>query len=178
QGQTQATPTSGYLDPSLRNVHGGIRIPLSTDKVGVTPAEGAAPAPFTRTATAFTYEGSLVPGTVLVKTVGENYAIADGGTATSVFGLLGQWVGGTFDGIKNTSNISAWQGPDSIYDLLAPGFNPEKVSEEAVKTKEGIVVPLYAGADGRLTVVASEVTTVIAHVVEYSGSTLRFRLVI
>ena len=27
QGQTQATPTSGYLDPSLRNTTGGIRVP-------------------------------------------------------------------------------------------------------------------------------------------------------
>src|SRR5208283_3375873 len=122
QGQTQATPTSGYLDPSLRNSTGGIRVPLSTDKVGVVAEGAAAASPFTRTATAFTFEGSLVPGTVLVKTVGENYAIADGGTATEVFGLLGQWVGGTFDGVKNTNEISAWQGPDSIYDLLAPGF--------------------------------------------------------
>lgn len=182
QGQTQATPTSGYLDPSLRNVHGGIRAPLSTDKKGVVPTEGAAAAPFTRSANAFTFEGSLVPGTVLVKTLGENYAIGDGNAkegGAAVIGLLGQWVGGTFDGVKNTSNISAWQGPDSYYDLLAPGFNPEELATEAAKTAEGAVVPLYVGPDGRLTVVKpTEVVTVIAHVVEYSGSVLRFRLVI
>jgi len=182
QGQTQATPTSGYLDPSLRNTTGGIRVPLATDKVGVVPAGGAAAAPFTRTANAFTFEGSLVPGTVLVKTLGENYAIADGGSTDkgtlAVFGLLGQWVGGTFDGVKNTSNISAWQGPDSYYDLLAPGFNPEELPEKAAETAKGLVIPLYAGPDGRLTVKEHEVPTVIGHVVEYTGSVLRFRLVI
>jgi|SRR5271166_4218314 len=182
QGQTQATPTSGYLDPSLRNVHGGIRVPLSTDKKGVVPSEGAAAAPFTRSATAFTFENSLVPGTVLVKTLGENYAIADGNAkegGKAVFGLLGQWVGGTFDGVKNTSNISAWQGPDSIYDLLAPGFNSEELATKAAETAEGVIVYLYVGPDGRLTAKEpTEVKTKIAEVVEYTGSTLRFRLLI
>jgi hypothetical protein len=182
QGQTQATPTSGYLDPSLRNTSGGIRVPLSTDKKGVVASGAAAASPFTRSATAFTFEGSLVPGTVLVKTSGENFAIADGAAkegGQAVFGLLGQWVGGTFDGVKNTSNISAWQGPDSIYDLLAPGFNPTEVATKAAETKEGAVVKLYAGADGRLTVVEpSEVKTEIGELIEYNASVLRFRLVI
>lgn len=178
QGQTQATPTSGYLDPSLRNTSGGIRVPLKTDKEGVVSTGAAAASPFTRTADAFTFEGSLVPGTVLVKTVGENYAIADGGTATGIFGLLGQWVGGTFDGVKNTNNISAWQGPDSIYDLLAPGFNPEEVAEKVAENKKGVNVPLYAGADGRLTVKKPTNETVIGYVIEYNPSVLRFRLVI
>lgn len=183
QGQTQATPTSGYLDPSLRTVHGGIRIPQSTDEEGVTPSEGAAPAPFSRTATAFTFEGSLVPGTVLVKTLGENYAVADGGktvneVGSAVVGLLGQWVGGTFDGVKNTSNISAWQGPDSYYDLLAPGFNPEEMPEKAAETKTGKPIYLYVAPDGRLTVKSHTLTTKVAEVVEYSGSVLRFRMLI
>jgi hypothetical protein len=178
QGQTQATPTSGYLDPSLRNTSGGIRAPLSTDKAGVVSSGAAAASPFTRTANAFTFEGSLTPGLVLVKTVGENYAIADGGTATGVFGLLGQWVGGTFDGVKNTSNISAWQGPDSIYDILAPGFNPEEVATKVAENKEGKNVKLFAGADGRLTVVEPTNKEVVGYVVEYNPSVLRFRLAI
>ncbi len=178
QGQTQATPTSGYLDPSLRNTSGGIRRPLKTDEAGVTPEGAAAPAPFTRTADAFVFEGSLVPGTVLVKTVGENYAVADGGTATGIFGLLGQWVGGTFDGVKNTNNISAWQGPDSEYDLLAPGFNPTEVAEKVAENKEGKDVFLFAGKDGRLTVAEGTNKTKIATVVEYNPSVLRLRLLI
>lgn len=176
QGQTQATPTSGYLDPSLRNTTGGIRRPLKTDEAGMTPAGGAAPAPFTRKSDAFVFENSLVPGTCLVKTVGENYAIADGEAPAGVlvFGLLGQWVGGTFDGVKNTSNISAWQGPDSVYDLLAPGFS----SEVNKNTEKGEAIFLYAGGDGRLTTKESTSKQKIAEVVEYNPSVLRFRLLI
>jgi len=181
QGQTQATPTSGYLDPSLRNTTGGIRVPLSTDEGGVVPTGGAAAAPFTRTATAFTFEGSLTPGLCLVKTSGENYAIASGIEGEHVFGLLGQWVGGTFDGVKNTSNISAWQGPDSIYDLLAPGFNPAEVANIATENPKGKPVYLYGGTDGRLTLKATGTASkdfAVAEVIEYNPSVLRFKLLV
>jgi hypothetical protein len=185
QGQTQATPTSGYLDPSLRNTSGGIRRPLSTDKEGVVPSEGAAAAPFTRTASAFVFENSLTPGLVLVKTKGENYAIADGGACKkasesggAVFGLLGQWVGGTFDGVKNTSNISAWQGPDSQYDILAPGFDATELATNAAKMEKGQRVPLWVGADGRLTSAKKELEVEVAELVEYNPSVIRVRLLI
>jgi hypothetical protein len=180
QGQTQATPTSGYLDPSLRTTTGGIRVPLSTDEKAVVATGAAAASPFTRTGTAFTFENSLTPGLVLFKTAGENYAIGDAGVKeASPFGLLGQWVGGTFDGVKNTSNISAWQGPDSQYDLLAPGFNPSEVATEvASKNKEGLPVYLYVGKDGRLTVTAGENKTKIAEVIAYEPSVLRFKLLV
>lgn len=185
QGQTQATPTSGYLDPSLRNTTGGIRRPLKTDKEGEVPSEGAAAAPFTRTADAFVFENSLPPGLVLVKTKGENFAIADGKACKkvteaggAVFGLLGQWVGGTFDGVKNTNNISAWQGPDSQYDLLAPAFDPETLSTNAAKMEKGERVPLWVGADGRLTSVKKELEVEVAELVEYNPSVIRVRLLI
>lgn len=178
QGQTQATPTSGYLDPSLRNTSGGIQIPgIATG--GETPAGYAAKVPFTRTVAAFTFEGSLTPGLCLVKTSGENYAIASGADE-AVFGLLGQWVGGTFDGVKNTNNISAWQGPDSYYDLLAPGFNPAEVANVATENPKGKPVYLYAGTDGRLTikVPAEGAKTKVGEVVEYNPSVLRFKLLV
>lgn len=183
QGQTQATPTSGYLDPSLRNATGGIRVPLSGDTAGVVPTGGAAAAPFTRTGTAFTFEGSLTPGLVLVKTVGENYAISSGleNAGDHAFGLLGQWVGGTFDGVKNTSNISAWQGVDSIYDILAPGFNATGLSKVATENPKGIPVYLTSGLDGRLTVVGEAGATSkvnVAEVIEYNPSVLRIKLLV
>ena len=133
----------------------------------------------------------MVPGTCLVKTTGENYAIAGGAAEEQVFGLLGQWVGGTFDGVKNTNNISAWQGPDSEYDLLAPGFNPaELATTVASNNKEGKPVYLYPGFDGRLVVEGAETAqkasnlkegkllTPVAVVIEYNPSVLRFRLLI
>ena len=180
QGQTQATPTSGYLDPSLRNTSGGIQIPGIVNG-GETLAGYAAPAPFSRSAAAFTYEGSLTPGLCLVKTSGENYAIASGIEGEKVAGLLGQWVGGSFDGVKNTNNISAWQGPDSYYDLLAPGFNPAEVANIATENPKGKVVYLYGGTDGRLTLKATGTASKdfpVAEVVEYNPSVLRFKLVI
>lgn len=180
QGQTQATPTSGYLDPSLRNTSGGIQIPGIVNG-GETPAGYAAAAPFSRTVAAFTYEGSLTPGLCLVKTSGENYAIASGIEGEKVAGLLGQWVGGSFDGVKNTNNISAWQGPDSYYDLLAPGFNPAEVANIATENPKGKVVYLYGGTDGRLTLKATGTASndfPVAEVVEYNPSVLRFKLVI
>lgn len=189
QGQTQATPTSGYIDPSLRNTSGGIRVPLSTDEEAVTATGAAAPSPFTRettTGTAFTFEGSLTPGLCLVKTSGENYAIAAGHSTTErVAGLLGQWLGGTFDGIKNQNEISCWQGPDSYYDILAPGFNPSELSTKvAAENKKGVPVYLFAGYDGRLviegTLTKAKAVNVapVAEVVEYNPSVLRVRLLV
>lgn len=196
QGQTQATPTSGYLDPSLRNTSGGIRIPLKTDEENVVATGAAAASPFTRknaeangtSGTAFTYEGSLTPGLCLVKTQGENYAIANGSVEQKVFGLLGQWIGGTFDGVKNTSNISAWQGPDSVYDILAPGFNTFELAAKATEMKNGKQIYLFAGFDGRLAVESavtsakfeSEVKkdTRVAELIEYNPSVIRVRLLV
>lgn len=192
QGQTQATPTSGYLDPSLRNTTGGIRVPLNTDVGGETPTGAAAAIPFTRKeaeaestkGTAFTFEGSLTPGLCLVKTAGENYAIGSGAETQKVFGLLGQWVGGTFDGVKNTSNISAWQGPDSVYDLLAPGFNPVGLAAKAAEMAKGVQIYLVAGFDGRLAVEGGASSakfskgTQVAELIEYNPSVIRVRLLV
>jgi len=182
QGQTQATPTSGYLDPSLRTETGGIRAPLSTDKAGVKSTGAAAVSPFTRSANAFTYEGSLPPGLVLVKTAGENYAIADGGAeegGTAVFGLLGQWLGGPWDGVKQNNQISAWQGPDSQYQVVAPAFNTEEIATKAAEMANGKKVPLYVAPDGRLTAKEpSKVQTVIAELIEYTPAYIQVRLVI
>jgi hypothetical protein len=179
EGQTQATPFAGIIDPSLRNTTGGIRVPLKTDEAGVTPAGGAAAAPFSRSGDAFTFEGSLVPGLVLVKTVGEAFAIGDAGVATGVYGLLGQWVGGTFDNIKQSNQISAWQGPDSVYDLIAPGFDSTELSTKVAENKEGKPVYLFVGKDGRLCVTEGTNKTKIAEVVDYSNpSVLRFKLLV
>ncbi len=191
QGQTQASPFAGTIDPSLRLANGHIRVPKSTDESGVA-TEGVTP-PLTRSAEAFTLNGSLPPGLVLVKTAGENYAIAAGGKKERPAGLLGQWIGGSFDNIKQTNQIGVWQGLDSYYDLLAPGFNPTglaaAVSENA---KSGKPTYLQAGADGRLVLATSnpvvsvgvyaedaEAFVPVAEVIDFSNTAvLRFRLLV
>jgi len=170
EGQTQATPYACYLDPSLRNANGSIRIPQSTDTT-----------PIARSANAFTFEGSFTPGLVLLKSTGENVVVATGANAAlQPFGLLGQWIGGTFDnqGLKN--EISAWRGPDSVYDLLAPAWNDTGVAAAVAAAGPGTNVLLYAGTDGRLTVTkAGSECIPVAYVVERpSSSVLRINLLV
>jgi len=146
--QGNSFPYPVYLDPSLRNSDGSIRIPLAAD---ATPTY-----PLTRSANAFTYEGSIVPGTVMVKTTNENVCVASGAnSAIQPMGLLGQWIGGTFDNLGQNSEISVWMGPDSVYDLLAPAWNDTGLAAAIAAAGAGAQVLLYAGTDGRLTYVAS-----------------------
>ncbi len=147
--QTQGFPYAAYLDPSLRNSDGSIRIPQSTDTAPTYP--------LTRTANAFTYEGSLVPGTVLVKTQGEYACVANGDTTGTVrpWGLLAQWIGGTFDNLGQNNELSLWMGPDSTYQLLAPAWNDTGLAAAVAAAGAGETVYLYAGSDGRLTYLSS-----------------------
>lgn len=140
--QTQGFPYAAYIDPSLRNSDGSIRLPQSGDT-----------SPLTRTANAFTYENSIVPGTVMVRTTGENACVANGATASVVepWGLLGQWIGGTFDQLGQNNEISVWMGYDSVYDLLAPAWNDTGLAAAVAAASAGEDVWLYAGTDGRLT---------------------------
>lgn len=170
QGQTQATPTAGYLDPSLRTTAGAIRVPKSTDSL-----------PLARSADAFTYEGSLTPGLVLVKTVGEAYCVASGADEKIVpQGLLGQWVGGIFDGVKGTNEIACWQGPDAVIELLAPAWNDEGLAAAVSAATAGKAPLLYAGTDGRLKYISSPSNRVaVAEVIDRpSASVLRVRLLV
>lgn len=170
-GQTQATPYAGYLDPSLRNTDGSLRLPKAADTV-----------PFARSADAYTKEGSLTPGLVLIKTTGENLAIASGAnTKIQPFGLLAQWVGGTFDNVKGTNEIAAWRGPDSVFDLLAPAYDDTSIATAVTSAgASGIPVYLYAGTDGRLVALGSPGERVpVATVVErQSPQVLRINLLV
>jgi hypothetical protein len=105
-GQTQITPYACVLDPSIRNSEGAIEVPGS-----------AATKPVKRSKAVFTFRNSIVPGTVLVKTEGEYVVPATGTVGDRPFGLLGQWVGGTFDNLKGTNEVSAWLGPDGVVEV-------------------------------------------------------------
>lgn len=171
EGQTQATPYACYLDPSLRNTDGSLRLPTASDTL-----------PLARSAAAFTFQGGLIPGTVLVKTAGENVTVHNGDTGNAVepFGLLGQFVGGSFDGVFSTNEVAAWLGPDSVYDLLAPAWNDTGLAAAINSATAGKAVKLYAGTDGRLTYLASPGSSLpVATVVERpSEAVLRIKLLI
>jgi hypothetical protein len=158
--QTQGFPHMATLDPSLRNTDGSIRVP--------TAADTSPTFPLTRSAAAFTYQGSLIPGLVVVKTVGEQIAIANGAnSAVQPWGLLGQWVGGIFDNVGQSNQVGVWMGPDSEYELLAPAWNDTTVAAAVAAAGAGQNVLLYAGADGRLTYTGSPGSQVpIARVID------------
>lgn len=155
--QTQGFPYAAYLDSSLRNSDGSIRVPQNTDTT-----------PVTRSAAAFTYEGSLVPGTVMVRTTGESACVAGGGTsAVQPWGLLANWIGGDFDDLGQNNEIGIWMGPDSVYDLLAPAWNDTGLAAAIAAASAGTDVLLYAGTDGRLTYLSTPGSAVpVAKVIE------------
>lgn len=143
--QTQGFPYAATLDPSFRNTDGSFRTPLASDTT-----------PLTRTAAPYSYQGSLIPGLVMVKTTGEQVAVANGAAAAvQPMGLLGQWLGGTFDNVGQNNQVGIWMGPDSVYELLAPAWNDATVSAAVTAAGAGSQVLLYAGTDGRLTYIAS-----------------------
>lgn len=146
----QATPYAIGLDASLYNTDGSIRPPISTDT-----------SPLTRSVSAYTLNGSLAPGSVVVKTTGEFVTIATGANAAEQpFGLLANWVGGDFDDIgpQNIGSgvVGAWKGPDSTYTLLAPAYNDSGLAAAvSAAASTGVQVPLYADTDGRLKYISS-----------------------
>lgn len=152
--QTQGFPYAASLDPSFRNTDGTLRVPGASDTQGAVPSGGAAAAPLTRTAAAFTLNGSVVPGSVVVKTSGEYCAVATGqNAAEQPMGLLGQWVAGTFDNEGQNNQVGVWMGPDSVYELIAPAWNDAGLAAAISGAAAGgtqTQVLLYAGTDGRL----------------------------
>jgi hypothetical protein len=137
---TQATPWAATLDASLRNADGSFRAPLSSDTL-----------PVARSANAFTLQGGIVPGTVMIKGAGEAFVVATGANvAERPAGLLANFVGGTLDDLKDENQIGVWYGPGSQFELLAPAFNDTGLAAAYAAATPGNPVLLYAGADGRL----------------------------
>lgn len=162
---TQATPWAATLDASLRNADGSFRAPLSTDTL-----------PVARSANAYTLQGGLVPGTVMVKAAGEAFVVATGAaTNERPAGLLANFVGGTLDDLKDENQIGVWYGPGSQWELLAPAFNDTGLAAAYAAATPGNPVLLYAGADGRLAqataLVGGNATNkvAVAELVERSG---------
>jgi hypothetical protein len=119
----------------------------------------------------FTQSGSVVPGTVLMKTVGEQVTICQASSSSQIpFGLLGTWVGGVFDNIGQLNQVQAWMGPDSVYELLAPAWNDTTVASAVASATAGQLVALYAGTDGRLTSTQANSTPVVAYVMDRPSS--------
>jgi hypothetical protein len=131
--QTQATPYAAVLDDSLKDATGS----------------------FVFTANSFKYKNGLVPGTVMVNR-GDKVTVATGANPASAgagplaFGLLANFVGGELNDLGDENYVGVWRGPDSVYEILAPGFDDTGLSAAWDASTQGLSVPLYAGTDGRL----------------------------
>lgn len=155
-GHTQATPYAAVLDASLRNTDGSFRAPLAADTV-----------PIARSADAYTLQGGLVPGTVVLKAAGEGVVVATGAdSALKHFGLLANFVGGTLDDIKDENNVGVWRGPDAVFELLAPSFNDTGLAAAYAAATPGTPVPLWAGTDGRLQTGSISSHELVANLIE------------
>ncbi len=160
--QTQATPYSATLDEqvvtgtgaatgrtSFKNADGSRYVPVSGD---TSPLH-------TRSATVYTLKNSIVPGTVMVRTVGENVAVATGvddGTEQP-FGLLANFIGGDLDDLGDEDSVGVWRGANhAFFELLAPAWDDTGVATALASATTGGSVYLYAGTDGRLFYDSSE----------------------
>jgi hypothetical protein len=137
--QTQATPYAAVLGDNVNTA--------KNTSVWTGVGSGAP----------FTYKGGLVPGTVMVAK-GEAVDVASSaaaGAAQRHFGLLANFVGGELDDLGDEKYVGVWRGPDSVYEILAPGFNDTGLQAAWNASTVGVPVPLYADATGLLSVVGN-----------------------
>lgn len=177
--QTQATPFATSLDAqtltgpnaatgrtSFKNSDGSRYLPKTED---TSPLH-------TRTATAFTSKNSLVPGTVMVRTVGESVAVAAGpaDATEQPFGLLANFVGGELDDLGENDEVGVWRGANhAFFELLSPAWDDTGLAAALAeaKNKTGGSVFLYAGTDGRLVYKASAESRIpVARVIDRPSS--------
>jgi hypothetical protein len=162
--QTQATPYAAELHSAIGS---GANFTLPTN---------AADTPFVRTADAASLKGGLVPGTVMVRVTGDQVAVgtganpATGNNKEQPFGLLANFVGGDLDELGTENKVGVWRGPDSVFELLAPAFNPAITSSVNLAANDGAPVPLVCGEDGLLTIPSDLETAddlvVVAHLID------------
>jgi hypothetical protein len=172
--QFRASPFAGSLDASLG----------ASGSTFTSPYGGA-----------FTYQGGLVPGQVMVhdytsNTTDDVFQLATGSTdpVETPFGLLANFVGGNLDELGDEAHIGVWNGFGSVYTLLAPAFNDGTVSTSnvanlasaAAAATPGNPVLLYACVDGRLGSLTSVTTQIpVAQLVSRdSAQVIRVRLLV
>jgi len=173
---TQATPYAAtlHVDPAgtngFRTATGALRVPPKISGSAVTMAYVAANG------------NSIFPGSVLARVKGtEQVTVATGASAEVPFGLLANFVGGDYDegfsGDSLQNSVGVWRGPDSVFEILAPAFDPAITITDG--TSLGTTVTsaatgesmLYAGSDGRLTTSQASGAVAVARLIEKSSAT-------
>lgn len=132
--QTQGTPYAATLDPAFDRTQGMLS--------GANAVTGATSA--------------IMPGAVMVKTVGENVTLAGVDATARSFGLAANFVGGTTDEIGTNNSIGVWRGPGSVYEVLAPVFDDTNLSTDAAAETGAHATEVYLqpNAKGQLAAVS------------------------
>lgn len=167
--QTKATPYDASLDASLGTGADFVK-PLAADTT-----------PLARSADAYTYKNSLLPGTVLVRGAADTVVVGTGANAAiQPFGLLANFVGGDLDELGDENKVGAWRGVGSTYTVIAPAFDDTGLAAAYAAATPGTHVNLYAGTDGRLVYVASPGSRVaVARLIErVSAQVIRIELLV
>lgn len=154
-GHTQAYPYAVQLDPSYRSTDGLNTLVLPATTGTNTAAYGG----LSYTANPFTFQGGLVPNTVMVASgTGEFVRVASGLTGELPFGLLGNFVGGNMDELGDQNEVGVWRGFDGVFDLLLPGFDGVGITASTLATAlatNHAPAPLIVGNNGLLTIAGS-----------------------
>jgi hypothetical protein len=86
----------------------------------------------------------------MAKHTGETFVPHNGAVNIRPFGLLGNFVGGTIDDLKDSNEIGVWYGPGAVAEVLFPAFNDAGLAAAYAAATAGVPVLLYSGVDGRL----------------------------
>lgn len=131
---TQGYPYAAVLDPNFVRTGGQIAGTTTTGVTGNTLA-------------------AILPGSVLVKEVGETVTLSGAkGAGQRAFGLSANFVGGALDELAGNSQIGVWRGVGSIYEILAPAFNSTNALSEGAAEAGTAATEVYLDSDatGRL----------------------------
>lgn len=132
-GNTQAYPYDAQLDDSFNRA------------TMFTPNGGSA------------QKAAIYPGLVAIKEAGEVVKLAGAWAVTSAqyrpFGLFANFVGGELSDIPSDfDRVGVWRGVGSVYEILAPVFDPTNLSTDATDEDGTAANEAYmaANAEGQL----------------------------
>lgn len=96
-------------------------------------------------------QGPIMPGMVAALLEGETVCVSVGGTDLKPFGFFGNYIGGDFDEVGESTEVGIWRGAGSTYEVLAPVFN---ANITAARDGDSDDRRLYVDADGLLNITA------------------------
>jgi hypothetical protein len=117
----------------------------------------------------------------MAKSAGESFVVHNGANTIKTFGLLGNFVGGTLDDLKDSNEIGVWYGPGSVYELLYPAFDDTGLAAAyaAVNTTgAGLPQLLYAQPSGLLGITVATGLPVAELIERRSAAVIQIKLLV